>query len=229
MAYSADSRADQLTAATTGASTDILLIQPGGTGDLKKITLANLGITATSSSALQIPALQVGGTDYGLARIAAGVGRISDGAAGRGWAQWAGQSYADADVTNATITMATTGLSVTLVAGRKYVFRAVLYLTESVAADGYMVGIDGGTATATNVFAHFCSTDETGLPSTGVITQALATQHQPLSVDGTIVHIDGGITVNAGGTFIVRFAKASHTTGTATLKRGSHLLVWDMP
>ena len=128
-----------------------------------------------------------------------------------------------ADVTNATATMAgLTGLSVTLAAGAVYVGRLVLYCADDVAADGFKCDFDGGSATMTNIRAHGVILDTALLLSTQVT--ALATDFSVAVITGNSrVDIDIAMTVNAGGTFIPQFAQAAHTTGTATVYRGSYL------
>jgi hypothetical protein len=146
-----------------------------------------------------------------------------------GWIQNAGNLQTTADVTNATTTMATvTGLSVTLAAARKYSFKLVLYVNDSVAADGVKVDFDGGTATMTTFRAHGTLFDTALLLSSQ--TSAIATDFAVATVTGdAMVEIHGSMTVNGAGTFIVQAAQNAHTAGTLTIYKGSHLIIEDMP
>jgi hypothetical protein len=143
----------------------------------------------------------------------------------------AGERALSADVTNATTTMGNlTGLTINLRAGRTYSFRAVLFAVDSVAGEGLKFDLDGGTATATDLeaFATLVSTAGTAFVAALTLT-ALATDFAMATVTGVSkVEIEGVITVNAGGTFIPRFAQNSHSSGTATVNRGSYIVVKDI-
>lgn len=165
-------------------------------------------------------------------RVAAGVVGISASGdttlARTGWLQWAGESLLAADGTNATATMANTGLSVTVTTGRKYGFKCLLYVNDSVAAEGAKIDFDGGTATATNFRAHATLFDSALNLSAQV--SALATDIASATVTGdAMIEVHGTFEPSATGTFIPRYAQNTHAAGTLTIYRGSHLLVWDMP
>lgn len=165
--------------------------------------------------------------DTAFFRTAPGVGEVNDGTATQlAWLRTAGHHRLTADVTNATTTMANlTGLSVTLKA-RTYRFLAILYVEDSVAADGVKLDFDGGTATATLFIAHGTVFDTSLLLSTQ--TTALATDLAAATVTGrACIEIHGYITVNAAGTFIPRAAQNSHTAGTLTVYTGSSIDFWE--
>ena len=131
------------------------------------------------------------------------------------------------DATNATTTMANiTALSITL-AAIKYSFELVLFVNESVAAEGFKIDFDGGAAIMTNFRVHGLFYDTALLKS--VQTSALATDMDQASFigDGVII-VKGSMEVSGAGTFIPRFAQSSHTSGTATVYRGSYLTMMSM-
>ena len=143
--------------------------------------------------------------------------------------QNAGNKRITANVTNTTTTMSNlTDLSTTLVAGKTYSFRMVLFVSESTAADGIKVDFDGGTATATDFRSHGTIFSSSALVlSTGV--SAIATDFTVATLTGdSLVEIYGTITVNGAGTFIPRAAQNGHTTGTLTVYRGGHIFVTDV-
>lgn len=166
--------------------------------------------------------------DFGMARVAAKVAKDTDGGAGLGWRQWAGEAYLAADGTNITTTFASTGLSVNLQAGRKYVFKLVLFLSDSIAADGVKIDFAGGTATETDFRAQVTAFDAALALSTQLVNLTDVASIATFTGNGSI-EIHGSFEPLASGTFIPRYAQVVHTTGTLTVFRGSHLLVWDAP
>lgn len=184
---------------------------------------AGIGFSATAGGGGWISTL-----DTSLTRAAAGV----FGQAAGTWLQaTAGRSRVAGDVTNATITMANiTGLSATLLAGRKYSGRVILYANNSVAAEGLAFDFDGGACTATS-FQAGVSSSPPGVTVGTLTSTALATDLTvtvATTADGVYV-IEFSIVVNAAGTFIPRFSEVSHTTGTATIRLGSWAMVEDIP
>lgn len=141
-------------------------------------------------------------------------------------------SFLAADVTNATATMAATGLSVNVTSGRKYEFVATLKMSDSVAADGVAVDFGGGSATASNFWAVYVIHD-TGSEILEGGVAALATDISVSTLDGSggdgWIAISGSFEPSSTGTFALRFAQNAHTTGTLTLYRGSTLRVWECP
>lgn len=141
----------------------------------------------------------------------------------------AGNKRNTADVPNATATMANLAdLSITLIAGRKYMGRLVLVANDSVGADGLAIDCNGGTATMTSfqmtaeeapIGATLGTTNSTAL-GTALTNTVVATTDTAYVIYLTMV-------VNAGGTFIPRFAQNAHTTGTATVRLGSSLVLDD--
>lgn len=146
----------------------------------------------------------------------------------------AGRARASAgDNTNATASMANidgTNLKATLIAGRKYFGWLVVQAKNSVGAEGLQFDFNGGTATATLFQAGFDSTPvgaTLGTPNVTALATAL-TVTVAATTDTTYV-IPLYITCNAAGTFIPRFAEVSHTTGTATVRATTCMLLEDMP
>lgn len=160
-----------------------------------------------------------------LDRLADGVWRATS------WIQQLGaRSRVNADVTNATATMAAiTGLTSTLLAGRKYTGEMVLFASDDVAADGLTLDFDGGTATMTSFAAQGTITDTVSTRNLAR-TAALATDLVDATTTGSaVVTIKLGFVVNAAGTFIPRFAQTAHTTGTATVTLNSFMWLEDTP
>lgn len=129
-----------------------------------------------------------------------------------------------ANYTNATAGFTNTALSVTVTTGRVYSFHCVLIYSNSTATEGAQFDFNGGAATSTN----FVAGSEGGINDT--VTTALTGVYSQATVTGNnITTIDGTFEPSSTGTFIVRGAEVSHTTGTLTVLRGSYLAVWDMP
>lgn len=170
----------------------------------------------------------------GLQAVAAGVLKVTDGSTGGGWLQVPpGRSRVANDVTNITITPAAiTGLSATLIAGRKYSGRLVLFINNALADDGLRLDFDGGTATMTSFRAGF----EAGANVTtfGVMnSSALATDLTIDAFSGTgdsVVVVSFSLVCNVAGTFIPRIAKEADAAGaTLTVYTNSFMWLEDMP
>lgn len=169
--------------------------------------------------------------DTGLGRLDINTLKVSDGSSGGGYIQQAaGHVMLGASGTNTTTTFATTGLTANVISGRKYAFKMVLYLSNTVAADGLKVDYNGGGATATDFRVNnvlwqtgtatpLQATQTTALAT--AVTQATATGQCTFSAEGTF-------TPSSTGTFIPRYAMNAATTGTLTIQRGSHLQLSDM-
>ena len=142
-----------------------------------------------------------------------------------------------ANLTETTTTMQSiTGLSVALQANRAYAFRCVLYVNQTVAADGAQFDFDGGTATATTVRRHTLFFNGTGnLVAATAGTAGLADLSTDTVYASTAVttdsesRTDGFILVNAAGTLIPRFSMEAVSTGVLTVYAGSYIVVWELP
>jgi hypothetical protein len=132
-----------------------------------------------------------------------------------GWLQnTAGRVTITADVTNAATTLATTGLTITVKAGRKYASgKIILWLENVTAADGIKLDLDGGTATWTSLRATYKAYDTSGLVGFAAVS-AIATVFTVATFTGAgWVEIEySGVCANAG-TLIPRFAKNSDAAG----------------
>lgn len=168
------------------------------------------------------------GGDVGMKRAAPGVWRDTDAAGGFGWRQWAGESYLAVNATNATATLANTGLSVTVKSGRKYTFKCILYVSDSTAAEGVQIDFGGGSATATNFRAHVTGFD-TALTVNVQVTSLTTSASAGTFTGAGMIEVHGSLRAGSDGTFVPRFAQNTHAIGTLTLFEGSHLLTWDMP
>lgn len=175
-----------------------------------------------------------GSSDVGLSRVAAGVLHPSNGSTGNGWMQnTAGLSRVASDVTNVGTTMAAiTGLTTTLLAGRKYTGKLVLFASDATAADGLKIDFDGGTATMTS-FAAAVTANVQGATLGTSVSSAIATDITATALNGTAVNcivIEFGFVCNAAGTFIPRQAKNSDAAGaTLTIAANSFMEIQDAP
>ena len=167
--------------------------------------------------------LRIGASgDCGVKRAAAGVIGITNGTTpSGGWIFAEGPKSLAAAYTNATTAMSNiTGLSTTLITGRKYQFQMSLFVSTDVAADGIKIDFDGGTATALDFRSHTKVFDTALLLSSQ--TTAIATDIAQATITGdSVIEVSGTFEVNAAGTFIPRASQNAHTTGTLTIQRGS--------
>lgn len=172
-----------------------------------------------------------GSPDTSLWRNSTKVINISDGAANNsnGWFNYAGgQCFLQADQTNATTTFASiNNCTINVISGRRYTFKAIFYLSDSIAADGAKINFNGGAATATNFRVHCTAFDSAlNLSSQG---SALATAYSASTFTGAgMFECHGTFEPSSSSTFIPQFAQNAHTTGTLTLARGSNILFQDV-
>lgn len=117
-----------------------------------------------------------------------------------------------------------TGLTLTLVAGQTYNFRAFLFVTEDTTG-GAKLAV-GGTATATTfrasamILANGAAVEYAVGTSLG---SAILSATSAVAANAAI--IEGYIVVNAGGTLTIQFAQNS-ATGTSSVLVGSYLTVF---
>lgn len=170
--------------------------------------------------------------DTGLERLAAGVIGTTNGGTGTGWLQQeSGELALAADYTNLTAVMSATALSATLVSGRTYSFTAALFFSNSIAADGFLLDFNGGTAAVTNFRAHCSANNAAGaalaftnaasvlLDTDMDVTLALTTQ--------ALMTCQGTFVPSGAGTFILRASEKVDGGGTLTIYRGSWLNIRD--
>lgn len=136
------------------------------------------------------------------------------------------------DLTSITATLASSGLSTTVINAHKYAFHAILFVSDSTAADGVKLAFDGGAATATDFRCH-ALTGDTTLAAAVINTEpvALATTigGALAGTAATVIEVLGTIQPSSSGTFSLRYAQSAHSTGTLTLRRGSSLVLTDIP
>lgn len=194
----------------------------GITARILKWLSADITLTGTGTSTHTFPSTTDTLAGIGTANVFTALQTFS------GWFNFAGQSRVNANVTNATTTMANiTGLTSTLVSGKKYAGCLVLFAGDSVAADGLKVDFDGGTATMTSFSAQTKIYGTTLLTSTN--TTAIATDILAATMTGVgSVEVVFAFVANGAGTFIPRFAKNSNTTGTATVYLNSYMILEDV-
>lgn len=214
-----------------GANRSIVGVQDAGTDS------CSIDSGEGSASAGHVRFYSDAGThDTKLKRIAAGIAAAGDSTTGAGWLQnTAGVSRVNGSaVTNGTITPTNiTGLSATLVAGRKYSGSLSLRVSNTVAVDGLRLDFDGGTATMTSFEAGVTGG---GLPTAATFSvaqsSALATDIIATTMGDTNskwISIDFGMVVNAAGTFIPRIALEALSTGVISVHPNSYMLIEDTP
>lgn len=167
------------------------------------------------------------GVDAGFKRVAAKVTASEDGSGNLAWHTQVGKICLAANVTNTNGTLASTNLSIAVIAGRSYQITAFLKLGNSTAAEGCKIDFDGGSATATTFEMAVLGTNGTITPGVTAST-ALATDLTFTSTtDPDYIYLQGFLKVNGGGTFILRFAENTSVVGTATLYAGSWIALED--
>lgn len=152
-----------------------------------------------------------------------------------GWLQWAGEARLDADFSAtsntalANVTGTSNNLSVSLIAGRKYIFDICLLMVTGASAGGIKIGI-GGTATVTNLIADGWALDGT----TNIAVTRVAASPGTLVANtnaGTapVARFMGTFECLAAGTFTIQFAQNASSGTASTVKRGSYMKVHDAP
>lgn len=204
-----------------------------GNGENLVIESSNLRVangSITLQSRLSWPQVS---SDCGFERAAAGVVRTTNGSTGNGWLQVSsGTKRVTSSVTNVTTTFANlTDLSVTVIAGRKYVGRIVLAINNALAADGFKFDLNGGTATMTSI--EFGIASALGATIGTRTSTALATALTITALGDTndvYIEIPVAFVVNAAGTVIPRQAKNADAAGaTLTTRLNSYLFLLDSP
>ncbi len=144
----------------------------------------------------------------------------------------AGRTRITTPVTNITTAFASlTDLTINLIAGRKYTGFVRLPINNALAADGFKLDLNGGSATMTSI--EFGWSEALGA-TVGVRTStALATAITLTVLPDTNdlwVTVPVTLVCNAAGTIIPRQAKNADAAGaTLTLRTGGHFWLEDMP
>lgn len=193
-----------------------------------------LGLDPTNTQYLFGPGNTFTSPDTALRRTAAGVLEINTTVPGTltgTYIHWGGQARVTSDVViSSTTTLANvSGLSVNVAAGRTYSFDVEVSWTD-VAAAGIQLSI-GGSATVTNLIFDGWVYDSNTIKGQFQGTSLGATAINLATTTATSGHatIQGTITVNAAGTLTVMAANGTSTASGTTIKRGSRMIVHDMP
>lgn len=206
------------------ASTTLAQVQTDQTFYAGAFTAISSGTIGFSSSG----AIAGAAADSAFNRAAANViGLVS----GDWLQQTPGRSRVTGDVTSSNVTMGDiTGLSATLIAGRKYTGFMVLKCSESVAAEGIRVDFNGGTATMTSFAAGAGILEGGTAVKVNAVSSALDTDFDWSTITGeTWIRFEITMVVNGAGTFIPRFSQSVDAGGTVTVSLGSYMWLEDMP
>lgn len=145
-----------------------------------------------------------------------------------GFIEWQGQSRVTTDFsrTSSTALTAITGLSATLTSGKTYAFKLKIF-ANSLGSGGMQMDLGGGSATVTDIrgAAFIGPYTPTSLTTSGDEITALGTNvcNDNNGNEDYFCYIDGIITVNAGGTFIPRFAQSVSSGSASKVYRGSYM------
>ena len=131
------------------------------------------------------------------------------------------------DKTSSTTLGNVTNLTVNVVAGKTYSFRAMLFTTSNVA--GGVKAAIGGTATATSIIYQGRTVDGTTLGADDRATSLGTAVGGITTVTVAFVEIDGTIKVNAAGTPTVQFAQNASNGAASSVLVGSSFMVWRIP
>ena len=145
------------------------------------------------------------------------------------WLNWNGEARVTSqfDKTSDTTLANVTGLSINVVAGRTYSFKAILYTTSNVA--GGVKAAIGGTATATAIRYEAVTFDNATVAAQTRATALGTTVGAVTAVTAAMIVITGTITVNAAGTLTVQFAQNASNAAASSVLVGSVLIADDVP
>lgn len=129
-----------------------------------------------------------------------------------------------ADVTESAAALTNLAdLSQSVTSGTNYVGTLVIKCVDSVAADGVQFDLSGGTATASYTWAGAVVSVSGGAdtPGTLISTALNGVMNWTTFTGESLVVIQMSITASGTGTIIPRAAQNTHSTGTATFRKGS--------
>lgn len=132
-------------------------------------------------------------------------------------------SFLAADATNATATMAATGISLSLTNGTKYACLAELRINAGAGADGSVFDFGASTTTVSNFWASWL---DQSLVTPTEITSSLAADFTGPTTGVAVIQIAVSAEPSSTGTLAIRFSQASHLSETLTVNRGSWLICW---
>lgn len=212
----------------TPASTyqDILQAGNAGVGVPAALQQIQDGLGNNTGLFLSQTQIGLGGNDIGIKRLAAAHAQLTDGGAGKGFLQSAGDVALNGGFTNSNGTLTATALSVTVAAGRSYIICGMLQVSNTTASEGFKCDFAGGAASATTFF--MAATTVGSVVAGTVVSTALNGLINWTTVTGTdYIFLQGYLKVSGGGTFIMRAAENTTGTGTMTLGAGSWLSLAD--
>ncbi|MFN0108513.1 MAG: hypothetical protein ACKVZH_06630, partial [Blastocatellia bacterium] len=145
------------------------------------------------------------------------------------WLNWNGEARVTTqfDKTSDTTLANITGLTINVVAGRTYSFKAVLYTTSNVA--GGVKAAIAGTATATAIRYEAVVIDNSVIAAQTRATALGTAVGGVTTVTAAMVIITGTITVNAAGTLTVQFAQNASNASASSVLTGSVFIADDVP
>lgn len=204
-----------------------------------EVNFGSSSVTVSRTSALRLIInddanyMTSGSADWSFGRVAAGVCGQGTASSIATWFQnTPGRRVLTADVTNDSATLATTGLTVNVLASRKVSFAAILPVTTAAVLEGVKVALSG-TATITNLIADIEVKSHAATPvfTMGRVTAFDSAIGQTVADAGNAtVEIQGTLEVNGAGTLRIDFAKNADTgAANTTIKRGAWFFCEDMP
>lgn len=223
----ASGAATQVTLPKQAENGDLIIVDDGkGDAAANPITVIPDGAFATAIDGLASFVINVnyGRVIFGFNGASWSAMPLAAGNAGAASGVQTVRATTQLDKTSTTARSDVAGLSVNLVAGRKYVFRAKLY-TVSTANGGLNVAL-AGTATATSLIAEGRIYNGGTLGTVAQVT-ALGTVVNATEAS-TTVELTGEIVVNAGGTLTVAMGQNASHADTSSVKVGSFLEVRDV-
>lgn len=139
------------------------------------------------------------------------------------------RSRVASDLTNSTTTFSNmTGITSTLVSGRKYTGKLVIKCNNSASAEGIKLDFNGGSMTISSFWAAAADlVGGTNVLGTGISTSLAGVINFSTITGETVIEVNFSFVCNGTGTFIPRFAENSHAAGTLTVELGSFMWVED--
>jgi hypothetical protein len=173
-----------------------------------------------------------GSADVGIGRVAAKVVGFLDGnwfnGTNTGWMNWQGEQRTTAATTYTSNTTLSTILTANLQAARTYSFDIYIPVTASLSTGGIKVAL-AGTATVTSMIADSWVVSNNAITNQVQVT-SLTTLSNGLGGAATgAVRVQGTITVNAAGTFLVQTAQNTSSATATVVGQGARLMMHDMP
>ena len=145
-----------------------------------------------------------------------------------GWLNWTGEQRTTAPTTYTSNTTLSTILTANVLGARTYSFDIYIPVTASLSTGGIKVALSG-TATVTNMIADSWVISNNAITNQVQVT-SLTTLSNGLGGAATgAVRVQGTITVNAAGTFLVQTAQNTSSATATVVGQGARLVMQDMP